>query len=224
MSVASPYQIPGLNPVAVVQNPVSNQNSDTQTVNLAVGRHGDALGSDVHGKYFQAASRGGVFLGSTVAAGVALPFNAINLASKFTLWNPVGSGVNLEPIEFGVGIDSATTIVNGIVAGFQFNLSSPGGTLTALTTCMQLSGGGAVNVQKAILYSANTLVNAAVLAPLLPIFGGFGAVTDAALAPDPHKFDGKVVLPPGSLMTFCTTVTGGETAMFCGITWAEWPI
>ena len=221
MSNVSPYGAPGVG-MTTTGNPNTSQNSDTTSAPMMTGRHGDLLMSDVHGKYFAAASRNNVFFGSTVIAGVALPVNAANVVSKFTLWNALGSGVNVELIEFGMGIDSATTVVNGVVAGFQYGVGgaiTDPGTLTALATSKSIIGTSPV----ATLYSAATLVNAAVLSPLIPIFGGFGAVTNAANAPDPYKFDGKIVLPPGSLVTFLTTVAAA-TAAFYGLSWAEWPI
>lgn len=207
------------------RNPQVETNNDGAFMPLSVGRRGQMHTSDIQGKYASAALRGKMFLGSTVIAGVALPVNATNLVSKFTLWNPLTSGVQCELVEFGTGIDSATTVVNGVVAGFQFGVGSTitaPGTLTALSTSISIGPGAGV-APAATLYSAATLVNAAVLGPLMPIFGGYGAVTDAALAPDPHKFDGKVILPPGSLVTFMTTVAAA-TAAFYGLTWIEWPV
>ena len=111
-----------------------------------------------------------------------------------------------------------------MVAGFQFGggstITAPG-TLTALATSVSIGPGAGV-APVATLYSAATLVNAAVLGPLMPIWGGYGAVTNPGVAPDPHKFDGKVILPPGSLVTFLTTVAAA-TAAFYGLTWIEWP-
>lgn len=215
----------GLTLYGQVRNPQAEGNQDGNFVPLSVGRHGQQHVSDIHGKYYTAAARGKMFLGSTVIAGVALPVNATNLVSKFTLWNPATSGVDCELVEFGMGIDSATTVVNGVVAGFQFGvgstITSPG-TLTALSTSVSIGRFAGV-APAATLYSAATLVNAAVLGPLMPIFGGFGATSDAGIAPDPHKFDGKVVLPPGSLVTFMTTVAAA-TAAFYGLTWVEWPV
>lgn len=210
---------------AQARNPQLEAMQDGAFVPLSLGRQGQLHTTDIHGKYFTAASRGKMFLGSTVIAGVALPVNAANVVSKFTLWNPLTSGVNCELVEFGTGIDSATTVVNGVVAGFQFGVGSTitaPGTLTALATSVSIGPGAGV-APAATLYSAATLVNAAVLGPLMAIFGGYGAVTDGSLAPDPHRFDGKVVLPPGSLVTFLTTVAAA-TAAFYSLTWIELPV
>lgn len=215
----------GLTQYGQVRNSTTEANQDGSFTPLSQGRGGQLHVADTHGKYFAAAVRGKMFLGSTVIAGVALPVNATNVVSKFTLWNPLTSGVNCELVEFGTGIDSATTVVNGVVAGFQFGVGSTitaPGTLTALATSISIGPGAGV-APAATLYSAATLVNAAVLGPLMPIWGGYGAVTDGALAPDPHKFDGKVVLPPGSLVTFLTTVAAA-TAAFYGLTWIERPV
>lgn len=223
--MANPLFPNGFASIGTTSNPLATRNQDGSAGTLSLGTQGQLHVSDTQGKYASAAARGKMFLGSTVIAGVALPVNAANVVSKFTLWNPAASGVNCELVEFGMGIDSATTVVNGIVAGFQFGVGSTitaPGTLTALTTSVSIGPGAGV-APAATLYSAATLVNAAVLGPLMPIFGGFGATSDAAIAPDPHKFDGKVILPPGSLITFLTTVAAA-TAAFYGLTWIERPI
>src|SRR5712664_1567592 len=66
------------------------------------------------GQYAFAASQGKLFYGGTLIAGVAIPVMAATLASKFTLWNPPGSGVTVEIVDFACGIDSATVVVNGL--------------------------------------------------------------------------------------------------------------
>lgn len=192
---------------------------------VVMGRSGDMIVSEFHGKYANAAYNGNVFLGSTLAAGIAIPFNATTLAAKFTLWNPAGSGVNVELIELGMGIDSATVIVNGMAMGFQPNLSTGAGIPTSLTA----SAGGVTSTfvgqgaaAKCGLYSAATLTNTAVLGPLLMLFAA-GATAVSTWNSLTYQFDGKVWLPPDCLATLVTTVTGGQTAAPVSLVWAEYP-
>ena len=55
------------------------------------GRDTDLIVSEYRGKYAEAGSRGQIFMGSTVIAGVVIPVAAATLNSKFTLWNPAGA-------------------------------------------------------------------------------------------------------------------------------------
>ena len=196
--------------------------TDADERNFHLGQQGELLVGGVHGKWYSAAKRGNLFLGNTVIAGVALPVNAATLVSKFTLWNPAGSGIDVELVEFGMGIDSATEVVNGIVLGVQPQVSLSGGapgTLTQLTTPTNLGFTG--QTPTARLYSAATLTNAAVLANLMSLGINFDA-TAAGQGITLHDFNGKVVLPPDTIATFCTTVAA-QTAAFCSLVWAEWP-
>jgi hypothetical protein len=172
-------------------------------------------------------------MGGTLIAGVALPVMAATLASKFTLANPIGSGVIAELIEFAQGIDNATTVVNGIGVAVLYNYSqlstglptSPTFAAGAAQTNAAVGNGGISTSGKAVpkcgLYSALTLTNAAVFGPVQWILPGFAAVTDSGLAPPPYIFNGKIILPPDSLATFVTSVAAATAAAY-SLLWAEW--
>jgi hypothetical protein len=129
-----------------------------------------------------------------------------------------------------MGIDSATTVVNGIGLAIQRSLASSGGIPTS-TTSLVSSRCGPTGTAKASVYSQATLTNAAIpgvtaaTAIPIPFYGmfSFGAVTAATIAPCSHEFDGRLILEPDSLAAACTTVAAA-TAAFCGIVWAEWDI
>ena len=189
-----------------------------------------------NGQYFAAGMQDKTFMGGTLIAGVALPVMAASLASKFTLYNPASSGVVCEPIMFGLGITSATTVVNGIGYAVMFGVSQWPNALPAVTTgvlaagASQAAGGAVANggtsisgraAPRAALWTTLTLANAAVFGPVVYVMGGFAAITDTAIAPNPYAFNGSVLLPPDSLMTFVTNVAA-ETAAALSLIWAEW--
>lgn len=207
----------------------AQNNDDGVVVKARAGREGQQIIGGLHGKYYEAALRGHLFMAYTVIAGVALPVAAATLNSKFTLHNPAGSGKNIELVAFTMGVDSATTVVNGIGLAIQRNLASSGGVPTT-TTSLVSSTLGPTGVASAVAYSQATLTNAAIpgvtAATAIPIpfynMFSFGAITAAGIYDATHYFDGKVVLGPDSLVAGCTTVAPA-TAAFCGIIWAEWP-
>ena len=206
-----------------VGNPTANRQVDGSGINSFAGVHGSQLASEIHGKYFEVAKRGGLFIGGSVIAGVALPVNAATLASKFTLWNPAGSGYDVELVEFTMGITSVTEVVNGVCLGLQTKVSSSGGapgTLTAISAFSSYATGGGVN--KATLYSAATLTNAAVL-PVYALGINFSATTGPTSGANTYVFDGKIILPPDTIATFVTNVAA-ETTATCSLSWSEWPI
>lgn len=211
------------NLISQVVNPTTNRQIDGTQIPQQSGVHGSQLASEIHGKYFEVTKRGQGFIGGTLIAGVALPINAATLVSKFTLWNPAGSGVDVELTEFSMGITSATEVVGGVCLGIQTQVSTSGGapgTLTSLPVLGAYANGGTNN--KAKLYSAATLTNAAVL-PVYPLGINFSAATGPTSGLSIYTFDGKVILPPDTIATFVMNVTL-ETVETCGLTWSEWPM
>lgn len=206
----------------------SLSSSDTSKI-IRLGRSGEQVTSNLRGRYAQAAMDGRLFMAYTVIAGVALPVAAATLNSKFTLHNPASSNVNLELVRFTMGIDSATTVVNGIGMAIQRNLSSTSGVPTS-TTSLVSSPLGIDGTATGVAYSQATLTNVAIpgvtaaTAVPIPFYNmfSFGAVTAATIDSVSHDFDGMVILEPDDLGAFCTTVAPA-TAAFCGVIWAEWP-
>ncbi len=205
--------------------------SDSATpVNARGGKGGETIVTELHGVYAEAASRGRVFMAYTVIAGVALPVAAATLNSKFTLHNPANSNVNMELISYTMGIDSATTVVNGVGLAIQRSLSTTAGVPTTTTALVssRLGLGGVTPLGTA--YSQATLTNVAIpgvtAATLNPIpfynMFSFGATSATGIFDVTHNFNGKVWLEPDSLAAACTTVAPA-TAAFCSIIWAEYP-
>jgi hypothetical protein len=146
---------------------------------------------------------------------------AATLVSKFTLYNPAGSGKIVELVEFTCGIDSATEVVNGLALGIQANVTLSGGVPTSLTAAANIGacllGSGAAPNAKA--YQAATLTNAAVL-PVYPLGLNFDATAAGRSGNFNYEFDGKFLLQPDTLVTFCSTVAA-ITAAPVGLVWAE---
>src|SRR5258706_9084851 len=124
----------------------------------AAGPAGEALVSEIHGKWYQAAKAGVGFIYSLAHAGGVIPVNSSNLVSTFSIWNPAGSGKNLELFRYILGIAGTTTAVIGNIGlGYQANVGSAiavPGTLTAVTPTNGLVGGGNAGAMR--FYSALT--------------------------------------------------------------------
>ena len=69
------------------------------------GRQGDAIVSELHGKYYTQASRGNVFYASNAAAGEAFSIYSGTAYAGLLLWNPPGSGKNLSMIRVNLGLN-----------------------------------------------------------------------------------------------------------------------
>lgn len=207
------------------------QLSDSSTPRvIRLGYGGEQIVSQLRGKFAEAAMRGRLFMAYTVIAGVALPVAAATLNSKFTIHNPASSDVDIELARFTMGIDSATTVVNGVGMAIQRNLSTSGGGVPTSTTALVSSPLGKGGDPQGVAYSQATLTNAAIpgvtaaTAVPIPFYNMFsmGAVTAPGIFDASHDFDGRVILEPDDLGAFCCTVAPA-TAAFCGIIWAEHP-
>jgi len=183
------------------------------------GQQGDAFVTHVHGNFYQAAKAGLTFHAHATAKTV--PVVAANMASVFSVYNPIGSGKVLELISADIGLVLATTAVN--VIGLHYEKFTAAPTYTAATEISALLGSGLRST--AVYASALTHVamgtGAAARAAILTTFG---AVTSTADNPITYYFDGKVLVPAGVAISIATsTAAWTATGMDIGITWVEWP-
>src|SRR5690242_9132839 len=96
-------------------------------------KEGALVTSHLHGKYYEAASRGNVFVASTLAAGIVVPFIAATMTSKFTLVNPAASGMVAELIDINVLQVPGSALITGLGVAFQGPLATTGGYPGTLT-------------------------------------------------------------------------------------------
>lgn len=171
-------------------------------------------------RYAELAARGLVYHASVTA--VTLPVNAATLASKFGLYNPPGSGKMLELIECEAHAVLATTVVDALGLYYSNGTNATGATFTTQAQSQLESsraGEGAGSVCR--FYSAVTHVGTPAL---LDIIGGWGAVTDSGASPIRKEWDGKIQVPPGTLLALAMTTAAWTGSGFTGLLrWAEVP-
>lgn len=201
----------------LVGPPSSTSYADGLEVFQLGGKQGEGLVSELHGKYFTANYRGKLF--SATAAAVTVPVIAASLASVFTLYNPPGSGVNMELVETSIINVLATTVVNGVGWYFSTAVLSAGGTFTTAGTPQPLNAGsGSAAAGK--FYSSYTHSGTPVLIDLI---GGYGAAT--ATLTVSKFYDGRLILPPGIAMSVATTTNAGTgSGLTLSAVWQESPI
>ena len=197
---------------------------------LRQGRLGELIQSNLHGFYYEQASRGSVYSGMLAATttGVAagnISGAAAAASTQFALWNPLGSGVNIALLKVFIGIISGTPpggplfhnlLLNGnpqnqVGTNGLNNLSQPGsspkGRLLASAAGAALTGGGP-------------------LSPLRPMNSNFfaaaltaGSNVNGAL----ELIDGDIVLAPGFGWVPCLAAAGTTLLNSYGVTWEEVP-
>ena len=204
--------------------------TDGNTYNIPLGRQTDQLVSELHGKYYNWAYRGKVFIGSTPIAGVAIPISSTTAPTP-CLRNPLGSGVNLVLIRYTAAYTGGT----GAVTGFgYYALTNAGGTIgtaapvsafAATTPTNALIGFGAASRAKFSGTGTVTLTTAGTLVRPMALGQAVAAATNANL-PQPgiqDDFDGTVIIPPGVLFYPAGTAASGDT-FAQSLIWYEAPI
>lgn len=191
------------------------------TIPPTQGKQGEYLVSEIHGKYFVAAQRKGVFTANVTA--VTVPAIAATLVSVFTLWNPIGSGIIGEMIRTDVGVVLSTIVVDTIGWYASFAKSASTGTFTTpgvgLTNIFSTRT-GEVPANQIQFYSAYTHVGTPVR---VDIIGCFGAA--ALTTPGPVKLhDGTMLVMPGTAVSVAMSTTVATTSgTDLQATWGEWP-
>ncbi len=201
------------------------------TPNLIGGRSGEVLDTRLHTDFYTAALNGKLFQATTLTAGTIIPVQATNLVSTFTIWNPLGSGVNVELVRYTVAWTTTVEVVSPVALWIQTAVGGANAVPSALTTPISvrpaLWGGSSINPigsGGASMWGALTLVNT--MATNMwqgPILFGPGAVTSTNNSPINYDFQGTTVLGPGTLAT--TAGFAAQTAATSQtLIWMEWPV
>src|SRR5271166_2715298 len=97
--------------------PPSNTSiADGQTASVLMGKSAEQVFAELHGKWYTPAYRGRVFTASSLIAGITIPVNTTT-SPTWTLFNPLGSGINVELITLDVGWPAAPTTVVAFLLG-----------------------------------------------------------------------------------------------------------
>jgi hypothetical protein len=194
------------------------------------GRQGDAIVSELHGRYYEQTSRQRTFslplasTSSTIAAG-NINAAAAAASTQFALWNPPSNKFNIALLKVWVVPISGTAPVAGcfhnlmlqgvptiLSVGTAFNNLANGNSPTARFVSSAagtaLTGGGALTVFRPMAMN---------------LFAGALAAT-TGVQPTLEVIDGDIVLPPGTGWVPCWTAGGTTFLNGYGVTWEEVPI
>jgi hypothetical protein len=216
MAVQSPYLLPGMNPAAVVQNPVANQIQDTGLAPLSVGRQGDSLTSGVHDAFYTGTARGNVFVANANDATGRTILAPGGTTSGFMFYNPVGSGINMEILEILVLPLTATDVVGVIGVEYGAPPTTVGNAATVRNTL--INGNGLTALGKA---SYGSTIAAMTFLQWLPVFiqTTAGVLQGSSGLYIPR---GTFVLAPGGAMNIVSSTTQSTNLWAQSVKWAEW--
>ncbi len=175
------------------------------------------------GKYFNETALGRVFIGSTAAAGVAVPVET-GTAATFGVWN-TSTKLNVVPLWIAMSYLSGTITIGGfglsnVNAGYALATAAPLSVFTEGTAKNALLGGPGSQIK--FTPSAATLTSA----PTRCYSFGFGqqiATAGPGVSVMQHEFDGRLIIAPGHMVFVTENIV--TTALYnITMAWAEVPI
>lgn len=214
------------------QAPALSSYQDGATPGVLMGRQGDMMVSELHGKYYTQASRGNCYYASTAAAGIANSIFSNTTFIGLMLLNPMGSGKNLSLIRACVGLNAASaTAASAYGYCWASNVNTPLSTAyTAFGSFTTTRGScllGPVGQGNSVVITATT---ATIAAASVFTWGrsanfasGTGAITTVLGTTMFEDFDGQMVVPPGTLFTLTSAILNGGTNPSTLI-WSELPL
>lgn len=211
-------------PLTGVVGYTSTSNADGSQPIAPLGKYGELLLSELHGKYYTHTYRGRMFAASQATTAVLIAPAAATLAS-FALYNPIGSGVNLVLVRFEMWVqtDPGTPIVGGYGLYVNTVVQAAATTGTALTTQSCLLGSGVSS--KGVAFTSATC-------PSNPVYWRAvankqtGASTTIPYMPTFFiDFDGTAIMAPNT--TVSLQQDAGDTTnskACCTMVWYEAPV
>lgn len=192
-----------------------------------MGRDGGKVVTQLHGKYYEANSRGRVYTGSSASTGIALIVPATT-GGHPTLWNPAGSDINVSVIRLELSWVSGNNAPGALEWASTLNTGSAVGTGAPIATATVVAPvgmlGGPLTNKAKWSPTTNTFTAAPAFfrAAGISLFTGIGAT---AVAPFVLRaeYDGDFVLAPGTAVSLCDQTTTTTAVFQVSVTWEEIP-
>jgi hypothetical protein len=201
-------------------NPFGQKIGDGMNVAVVSGQSGEYLQAETRGKYAQAGMRGISFSANVTAKTVGVI--SATYVSVFALYNPPGSGVNLELIDMDVGSVVAATVVNTLGLYFSPPVSAAAATFTTDASNTILPAMLTVPTSgKGKFYSAATFSGTP---SRCAIIATYTATTATVLSSVHYEFDGSLIIPQGVLITpAMSTAASTASSVDIALRWMETP-
>ena len=166
------------------------------------------------GKYFTDTLLGNHFLGSTAAAGVAIPIST-GTALTLGVWN-TSTTKNCVPTYVAIGYTSGTIAVGefGILnqfVGFNVATGAPMAAITAGTAKNALLGSGKGSAMTFFPATA-TLTTGGTACYWLGPSNEVATVSPGTIGGFYHDFDGRLIATPGQVIAVCGSIA--QTGLF----------
>ena len=185
--------------------------------NLRLGRLGALVTTELHGRYFEQARYGNVFIAQAIVTAPVIYTTAAGTGGPL-LWNPPTSGVNCALLAASVGVTVVTTVAAALgITGNSGQTSAPTSTTAIDGKTNAIIGN---TTSRATAFRVGTVANAGNF--LLP----FAALHTGALTVDNTSvafvdLGGLIIVPPGSWASIAASATATTTVATLGLVWEE---
>jgi hypothetical protein len=203
--------------------------------NVRAGKGGDAIVSELHGRFYEQNYRGNVYGNGTTAL-TALSANTITLTATTTpilgVWNPTTSAFNLVILQatLAAGINNAATTGPGIFVWAASANNSAITTGTAPVNHKTLTSAGSAGKGMSFVALTGLTNNLVVLEPADfpdPTIITTAAVPTSVQTPTvsyTQNIDGSWIVPPGGVLALLNTVSTTTVSVHGRLLWEEVPV
>lgn len=207
----------------IVGQPAAGANN--ALLNGRAGQLGDAIVSELHGRYYETTYRGNVFMlsVSTAAAVTAYTGGAAG-TPMLALFNPVGSGRNLVILKASFANVVAASAGGTVTFGLYFGTTA---TITQATTVapwsmvtQQQSGSVATGFRNVALTSGSAASNVIALGS----YYWATAAGAALVSGGPVDLEGSVIIPPGAYVALGGSAALTSATWIGSLQWEEVPV
>lgn len=194
--------------------------SDGNQAALRLGKSGEQVMTELHGRYYEQAVRGKVFMAQAIVTAPVIYTTAAGTGGPL-IWNPPTSGVNAAILAVTCGITVVTTVAAALGLTGNTGQSSAPGTTTAIDGRSNMYIGAAASA--CTPYRIGTPTNAgAFLMPFASLHTG--ALTTETGIMGLIDIGGMLIVPPGAWASIAASATASTTVGTFGMVWEEVPI
>jgi hypothetical protein len=185
---------------------------------------GEALVSQAHGKYYEAAHRGSLFAAQEQGTGVATA-QTISTTAILSLYNPAGSGKRLAVKKVSLGYISGTLGPGTFYHCVNNSNSQAAPSSGTVVTPLPCDIGNAATPVGLVRANA-TVASGTVAYRAFASAGAFVGGANNAPAPCTEDIDGEIVVEPGCSYQLQAVLNAAGTSpkVSPGIVWEEIPI
>lgn len=207
-----------------VVGPISSASANA-IVNGRSGQLGDAIVSELHGRYYETTYRGNGFLLSVSAAAAITAYTGGAAGTPMlALFNPAGSGRNAVILKASVGNVVAASAAGTAAFGLYFGTTAAitqATTTTPWSMLTQLQSGSVMTGFRNVALTSSSAAN-----NVIPVASYYWATAAGAalVTGGPIDLEGSLIIPPGSYVAL-----GGSSALTSAtwigsLQWEEVPV